>query len=221
MKELLEMGGVITWVQAGLLFFAIVMIFERLFFFQTTRLNEGRLLTGIANQLRKRAYAEAIHESSLAAGPMGRILHTITTRHQLDRSELRGVADDAVGLEQPRLETNLRAILAIVYLAPLSGMLGTVLGMMGVFIDISDSGGYIVQAKLAQGLFESLATTAIGMTIALFSYLCYLYFAGRAQRVLNRMNAAAVNLVNIIIDSRSYSEVVSISESKELAKKVQ
>jgi len=96
-----------------------------------------------------------------------------------------------------------------------------VLGMMGVFIDISDSGGYIVQAKLAQGLFESLATTAIGMTIALFSYLCYLYFAGRAQRVLNRMNAAAVNLVNIIIDSRSYSEVVSISESKELAKKVQ
>jgi|GEM_PF-6834816 len=104
MKELLEMGGVITWVQAGLLFFAIVMIFERLFFFQTTRLNEGRLLTGIANQLRKRAYAEAIHESSLAAGPMGRILHTITTRHQLDRSELRGVADDAVGLEQPRLE---------------------------------------------------------------------------------------------------------------------
>ena len=219
MKELLEMGGVVTWIQAALLFFVLVLIFERLLFFQTTRLNEARLLTGLASQLRKRGYAEAIHESSLATGPMGRILHTIMTRHQLERAELKGVADDAVGLELPKLEHNLRGILAIVYLAPLAGLLGTVLGLMEVFINVYDGGGYIVQAKLAQGLFESLATTAIGLGVALFAYLCYMYLSARAQATLNRMNAAAVNLVNIIIDSRSYSEVVSISEgTKKLTK---
>ncbi len=212
MKELLEMAGVVTWAQLVLGFVAIVLIFERILYFQSTRLNEGRLLTGIANQLRKRAYAEAIHESSHAGGPMGRILHSITTRHHLTRSELRGVAEDAVALELPKLEHNLRGLLTIVYLAPLTGMLGTVLGLMDVFMSVREAGGYVVQAQLAHGLFESLATTAIGLTLALICYLCYMYLSARAQQVLTRMNAASVNLVNIIIDARSYSSVVSIAE---------
>ncbi len=210
------MGGVITWIQAVLLFSALVLIFERVLYFQTTRLNESQLLTGLANHLRKKAFAEAIHESRLASGPMGRILHTITTRHQLERSELRGVASDAVGLELPGLEKNLRGILTLVYLAPLTGMLGTVLGMIDIFSDVATEGGYIVQAKLAEGLFTSLTTTAIGLAIALFSYICYMYLSARAQKALNRMNAASVNLVNVIIDARNYSEVVSIKEENTL-----
>lgn len=215
MKELLEMGGVIAWVQAALLFVALILVFERLFFFQTTRFREARLLTGIANHLRKRAYAEAIHETSLANGPMGRVLHSIITRHQLERSDLRGIAHDAVGLEIPKIEHNLRGILTLVYLGPLAGMLGTVLGMIEVFIDVHAGGGYIVQAELAQGLFESLTTTAIGLGIALFCYICYMYLSARAKQLLTRLDAAAVNLVNIIIDARSYNEVVSITSHQE------
>jgi len=213
MLELLKMAGPIAWIQAVLLFFALVLIFERLLFFQTTRLKEADLLTGLANHLRRRAYAEALHEARLATGPMGRVLHTIVTRHQLSRSELRGVAEDAVGLELPKIENNLRGILTLVFLFPLSGMLGTVLGMMEVFIDINKGGGFVTQAKMAQGLFESLSTTAIGLGMALAIYICYMYLHSRARYMLNRLDAAAVNLVNIIIDARSYSEVVSINES--------
>ncbi len=214
MVELLKMGGPVTWIQATFLFFAIVLIFERLLFFQTTRLNEADLLTGLANHLRKRGYAEAIHEARLASGPMGRVLHTIITRHHLERAELRGVAEDAVGLEIPRIENNLRGILTLVYLAPLSGMLGTVLGMMEVFIRINDGGGFVTQAKMAQGLFESLFTTAVGLGIAVGVYVCYTYLHGRARQVVNRLDAAAVNLVNVIVDARSYTDVLSIKEQK-------
>lgn len=221
MIKLLEIGGPITWLQVVLLFFAIILIFERLLFFQTTRLKEADLLTGLSNHLRKRAFAEATHEASLASGPMGRVLHTIVTRNQLERGELRGVAEDAVGLEIPRIENNLRGILTLVFLAPLSGMLGTVLGMMEVFIQVNDSGGYVTQAKMAQGLFESLTTTAIGLSMALGIYICYIYLHGRAQQIVNRLDAAAVNLVNIIIDARNYTEVVSIKEVKEAAAPVE
>lgn len=217
MVELLKMGGPITWIQATLLFFAIVLIFERLLFFQTTRLNEADLLTGLANHLRKRGYAEAIHEARLANGPMGRVLHTIITRHQLDRAELRGVAEDAVGLELPRIENNLRGILTLVYLAPLSGMLGTVLGMMEVFIRINDGGGFVTQAKMAEGLFESLFTTAVGLAMAIGVYICYTYLHGRARQIVNRLDAAAVNLVNIIVDARSYTDVLSIKDQQPIA----
>lgn len=212
MTELLTLGGPITWIQAILIFFGMVLIFERLFFFQTTRLKEADLLTGLANHLRNRAYHEAIYESERVQGPMGRVLHTIVTRYQLSRSELRGVAEDAVGLELPKIENNLRGILALVFLAPLSGMLGTVLGMMDVFIQVSDGGGFSTQAKMAQGLFESLTTTVIGLATALGIYVCYIYLHGRASQMVTRLDAAAVNLVNIIIDARHYEDVVFINK---------
>jgi len=202
MKELLQLGGPVTWIQAGLMFCAIILIFERLIFFQTTRLREANLLKGLGNHLRKQAYIEAIHESGEASGPVGRVLHTIMTRHQLDRIDLRGVAEDAVGSEIPKIENNLRGILTLVYLAPLSGMLGTVLGMMDVFLGVNGDGGFITQAKLAQGLFESLATTVFGLAIATGVYICYMYLSARATAMVNRLNAASISLVNIIIDSR-------------------
>ncbi len=212
MIELLEMGGPITWIQATLLFFALILIFERIVFLQTTRIREGDLLLGLANHLRKRAYAEARHEASLASGPLGRVLHTIVIRHHLDRAELRGIAEDAVSLELPKIETNLRGLMTIVYLAPLTGMLGTVLGMMDVFIQINDGGGFVTQAKMAHGLFESMTTTAIGLGMALMVYICYMYLQSRARHMVARLDASAIDLVNIIIDARSYSEVVAMQD---------
>ena len=213
------MGGPITWIQAVLLFISITLIFERILFFQSTRLREADLLIGLANHFRKRAYAEARHEASLATGPIGRIMHTIVTRHQLDRLELRGVAEDAVGLEIPKIESNLRAILAIVYLAPLTGMIGTVLGMMDVLTDVSGNGGFATQAQMAEGLFESLTTTVIGLVVAVIGYLSYMYLQSRARYLVNRLDAAAVNLINIIIDARSVSDVVSLEEAKKIVPK--
>ena len=146
-------------------------------------------------------------------------MHTIVTRHQLDRLELRGVAEDAVGLEIPKIESNLRAILAIVYLAPLTGMIGTVLGMMDVLTDVSGNGGFATQAQMAEGLFESLTTTVIGLVVAVIGYLSYMYLQSRARYLVNRLDAAAVNLINIIIDARSVSDVVSLEEAKKIVPK--
>ena len=106
MEELLHLGGPILWVQIGITFFALLLIFEKLLFFQTTRLRELDILTGLGNHLKKRAYAEARHEASQCKGPMGRVLYTIVTRHHLERIELRGLAEDAVGLELPQIENN-------------------------------------------------------------------------------------------------------------------
>ena len=213
MEELLRLGGPILWIQIGLTFFSILLIFEKLLFFQTTRLRELDILTGLGNHLKKRAYAEARHEASLCKGPMGRVLYTIVTRHHLERIELRGLAEDAVGLELPQIENNLKELMTLVYLAPLTGMLGTVLGMMDVFIQINEGGGFVTQAKMAQGLFESLITTASGLVVALFSYICYMYLHARARQMVYRLDAAAVNLVNLIIDARNYVSTVSIDSA--------
>ena len=59
---LLENGGPILWLQAALAFFGAVFVVERLFFFHRARLNVGDLVVGLSNHVRRKAYAEAMHE---------------------------------------------------------------------------------------------------------------------------------------------------------------
>src|SRR6478735_5361597 len=89
---LLENGGPILWLQAALAFFGAVFVVERLFFFHRARINVGDLLVGLSNHVRRKAYAEAMHEAARAPGPVARVSHSLLLRHYLVRSDLRDVA---------------------------------------------------------------------------------------------------------------------------------
>src|SRR5688500_14306104 len=138
---LLENGGPILWLQAALAFFGAVFVVERLFFFHRARINVGDLLVGLSNHVRRKAYAEAIHEAARAPGPVARVAHSVLLRHSMERPDLRDIAQEAGQLEVPRIEKNLRGILAVSVLAPLTGMLGTVLGLAETFQRMSERGG--------------------------------------------------------------------------------
>src|SRR5690606_10497351 len=158
----------------ALALFGAVFIVERLFFFQRARISVGDLLVGLSNHVRRKAYAEAMHEAARAPGPVARVAHSVLLRNYLDRSDLRDVAQEAGQLEVPRVEKNLRAILAVALLAPLTGMLGTVLGLAETFQRMSERGGFAGQAELSSGVLQALVNTALGLIIAIPAYLFYL-----------------------------------------------
>jgi len=114
-----ESGSLVLWMQVGLGFVALLVIVERLIFFQHARSRVADLLLGITNHVRKKAYAEALHESSRTRGPESRVIHAVMMRHHLDRSNLREIAQEAGQLEVPRIERNLRILLGITMIAPL------------------------------------------------------------------------------------------------------
>ena len=149
MDDLLNYGGPVLWLQALLAFFAVVFVVERLLYFHGVRINAADFLRGIANHVRRKAYAEAIHEASRSPGPVARVAHSVLIRNSMPRSDLRDIAEEAVCLEVPRIEKNLRALLGIALLAPLAGMLGTVLGLIDVFMVINEQGGMMTQAGMA------------------------------------------------------------------------
>jgi len=203
--------------QVGLGFVALLVIVERLIFFQHTRSRVADLLLGITNHVRKKAYAEALHESSRTRGPESRVIHAVMMRHHLDRSNLREIAQEAGQLEVPRIERNLRILLGITMIAPLLGMFGTVLGLIEVFMEVSAADGAVAQAALASGMFQSLTSTAMGLAIAIPSYLMYLYLYGKAQRMVHRLERAGIEAVNIVCDSRDHDRIVSFRDEVESA----
>ncbi len=199
---IVEQGGPIVWIQLVLAVLGAIFIVERMFFFHRARVNVSDLLIGLGNHVKKKAFAEARHEAARAPGPVARVAHTILLRADLPRADLRDIAQEAGQLEVPRLERNIRAILGIALLAPLMGMLGTILGLIDVFQKMNERGGFAGPAELSGGVFQSLITTALGLVIAIVMYLFYLYFLGRARRMIHRLERAGIETVNMIVDAR-------------------
>lgn len=220
MLQFIEQGGPFAYALALLAFVSLLLIFERIFFFQRVKISVGDLLLGLANHVRKGAFAEALHEAARAPGPTARVAHAILMRKNLPRRDLRDVAKEAGQLEVPRMERNLRALYGIALIAPLVGMLGTVSGLTKTFMEMNKEKGFASAAEMSGGVYESLLTTALGLSIAIPVYLFYLFFYGRVKRMVHRIERTGVEMVNIICDAREQAEIVSFrKEAKEIANK--
>ncbi len=215
MRYLLDYGGPVLWLQAVLGFLAVVFVIERLLYFHGVRVNAADFLLGIANHVRRKAYAESIHEAGRAPGPVGRIAHSVLSRHHMARTDLREIADEAISLEVPRIEKNMRALIGIALIAPLAGLLGTALGLIDVFTEIDGQGGEVTHSGMAKGIFESLITTAAGLCVATGTYIFYLALLGKGQRLLYRLQRTGIEVVNLIVDARDTTEIVSFREELE------
>ncbi len=201
-SELIEKGGPLVWVLLALAFFGAIFIVERLFYFHRARINVSSLLVGLGVHIKRRAFAEALHEAARAPGPVGRVAHAGLLRYYLDRRDLSDVVREAGQLEVPRIEKNIRAILAVALIAPLVGMLGTMLGMIDAFQRVSEQGGLTGPNELSAGVLSALITSVIGLTVAIPMYIFYLYFVGRSKRLVSRIERAGIEVVHLIADAR-------------------
>lgn len=203
---LVEKGGPLVWVLFALGFFGSVSVVERMFFFHRARINVSSLLLGLGLHVKRRSFAEALHEAARAPGPIGRVAHAGLLRYYLGRRDLTDVVREAGQLEVPRIEKNIRAILSVALLAPLIGMLGTMLGMVDAFQRVSEQGGITSPGELSSGVLTALITSVMGLTVAVPMYVFYLYFVGRAKRLVSRIERAGIEIVNMIADAREEEE---------------
>jgi biopolymer transport protein ExbB len=212
MLQLVEQGGAFVWVLAVLAFVCMFLVLERIFFFQKVRINVGDLLLGLANHVRKGAFAEALHEAARAPGPTARVAHAVLMRRNLPRRDLRDVAQEAGQLEVPRMERNLRGLYAIALMAPLVGILGTVSGLVMTFVEMSEDKGFSSASEMSLGIYQALVTSGLGLAIAIPAYLFYLFFYGRVKRMAHRIERTGIEMVNIICDAREQGDIVSFRD---------
>lgn len=208
----MEAGGPILWVQMVLAFLGLVVILERLLFFQTVKTRVPDLLRGLQVHISKQGFSEAVYEAGRERGPAARVAHSVLVRHALPRTNLREVAEESVKIEVPRIERNLRALLAIAMMAPLTGLLGTALGLLDVFGNVVEVGSTVAQAALARGIFESLVTTVVGLSITTATYAFYLVLLGKARNLLGDLERTGIEMVNLIMDARDQADVVLLRD---------
>lgn len=138
------------------------------------------------------------HLDQLRRGsPLGRVLAAALSNRTRDREIMKESVEDTGRHVVLRLERYLNTLGTIAGIAPLLGLLGTVLGMIDVFSAILRH-GVGDPAALAGGLSEALITTAAGLTVAIPAYMFYRYFRGRVAELVVRMEEVAMALIEAL-----------------------
>lgn len=167
MFELLNMGG---WVMYPILLFSIVALaiaIERIFYYRRTMQRNKNMIAEISVLIKSGDIAGAIDKASLDQSTVGKVIAAYIENCK----EPQGVIEDAIHSASSRevrsLEKHLPVLSAIAALAPLLGLLGTVLGMIITFQEISRLGGEADMAALSGGIWQALLTTAFGLIVAI------------------------------------------------------
>lgn len=190
------------WLLLGCSILAFAITLERYFSFHRARIDVGDLLHGLRNLIRNRNYAEALHECAGTPGPAARVIHSAIIRHDAPRSELKEIVQESGQLEVPKLEKYLAVLLSIAYVAPLIGLLGTVLGLVTTFMQINSGAGYATATEIAKGVYESLISSAAGLMVAIPVFIFYSFMVAYAKTLIHDMERAGIEIVNIITDTR-------------------
>jgi biopolymer transport protein ExbB len=215
MTELISKGGPLVWLLMACMGFAVAIFLERLAYFHRASMNVGEFLAGLAALIRRRNFAEALQECVATRVPAGRVVHAALLRHHAPREQLREIVQEAGQLEVPRLERYLAILNAIAHAGPLIGLLGTVIGLLDSFTNLSSANGITTPAEVARGVYQSLVTSALGLVVAIPAYLFYAFLSARAQSIMHDLERAGVEIVNLIEDAKSADNIVEFRQPAE------
>jgi len=213
MTELISKGGPLVWLLMACMGMSLAIFLERLAYYHRAGMNIGEFLSGLASLIRRRNYAEALQEALATRVPAGRVIHAALLRHHAPREQLKEIVQEAGQLEVPRLERYLGILNAIAHVAPLIGLLGTVIGLLNSFTNLSSAQGVSTPAEVAAGLYQSLVTAALGLVVAIPAYLCYAFLSARARSIMHDLERAGVEIVNLIEDARGGDNIVEFRQA--------
>jgi len=136
---------------------------------------------------------------------LGSILAAGLSNSRHGRDITKEAIEQAAAKAVHEMERFLNALGTIAAVAPLMGLLGTVLGMISVFNEIMAQGTGNA-GILAGGISEALVTTAAGMMIAIPALICYRVLQRRIDEIVVFMEQEAVKLVDVLHGDREVSE---------------
>lgn len=144
----------------------------------------------------------AISKCEVIPGPFSNLLRRILINNHLSREE-KFVDIQAAGRQETKtLEKRLLVLEVITAVAPLLGLLGTVLGLENIFGIISELG--LGQAKaFSGGLAEAIRTTVLGLFIAIPSLVAYSYFDKKVDTFTLEMEEYSMQLLNKLYPSEN------------------
>jgi biopolymer transport protein ExbB len=204
--ELLIKGGYVMIPLGICSLVAVTLFLERLIILRQKNvidplfLKELHELTRTSNPKLDKAYELSVNSKS----PIAQILKVGIDRWRKNRGleYIEKGLEEAALREVSFLERSLRGFKIIAGIAPLLGLLGTVYGMIHAFQIVALSSEAMGKAaKLANGIYEAMVTTAAGLTIAIPTLLVFYFFARKVDSFTDQIEEICSDFIDDYLDS--------------------
>src|SRR5881296_3324471 len=150
----LSQGGLMIWVILLASAVAVVVFIERVLHYHRAQINSTEFLNGVRNVLKRDNVVEAISICDATPGPVARLVKVAILNREKGRDGVREALEEAGLVEVPPLEEKLNLLATIAQLAPLLGLLGTVLGFIQTFMAMQKEGLYAHVSQLSSGVWQ-------------------------------------------------------------------
>jgi biopolymer transport protein ExbB len=188
--QFFENGGPVMWPILAAALVAVAVVGERAFWWmREAGKRDPQKLQEILAALENSDVAAAAKISEGSEDPIIRMIHRgLIHAH----TSMQGALQLAAGIELERAGRFLTAMDTLVTLAPLLGLLGTVTGLMGTFLNLGSA--ELQVQSVTGGIGQALIATACGLGIAIFTLIPFNYFTGKVARLQFELETAATNV---------------------------
>lgn len=187
------------WVLLVLGVFALVLGIERTLYLHRGQIKAKAFIDGIKNILAKRRLVEALTVCEETPGPVAAVVKAALL-HADDRAEsMRFHVQEAAVIELPALERRLGSIAAIAQVAPLVGLLGTVLGMVTTFLAFEKGGNYATAGALSAGMWQALLAAAGSLMLAIPAHLAHHFLSGRVRAIVRDVEWSGNEIMKFLL----------------------
>lgn len=176
---------------------AVSICIERYIALDRQKIAPAHLLATVWRDLKQgELHAKKLNDLR-ASSPLGAILAAGISNRAQGRDVMKESISEAASHVVHDLEKYLNSLGTVAAIAPLLGLLGTVVGMIDVFTQITTVGTGNANA-LAGGISEALLTTAAGLIVAISALVMHRYFTGLVDTLVVNLEREAIKLVDAL-----------------------
>lgn len=193
--------NMILFIIIGCSIVSFTIFIERLIQLHRSEINTNQFVIAMRKTITDGNLVEAIQICEKTGGTIAAIIKAGVLKHNRGKEQIESAMEIAGLIEIARLEKNTKILSIIAHVAPLIGLLGTVLGFIQAFAEMRLSGLVDISAtRIGEAMEYALVTTAAGLVVAIPSVLAYNYIVSRVEGFILEIQTSSAEIVDMLLE---------------------
>ena len=188
--------------------FVLAIFLERLFYLKRSEIDTSKFVISLRSAINGQNIIDAIRICEDTGGAIAAIIRSALLRHERSKSELETSMELTGRIEIAKLEHNTRILSLVAHIAPLVGLLGTVIGFISAFAEMRKAGLMDISAsRIGEAMEYALVTTAAGLLVAIPSFIAYNYLVSRIKNIVLEIESTSHEIIDLLVSRKNSYEI--------------
>lgn len=196
--ELAQKGGWILAILAVMSIIAVYIFIERYLAITKASKEEKNFMNNIRDFIHDGRIDSAVVLCKNNESPIARMIEKGLNRIGKPLNDINAAIENVGKLEVSKLEKNIAGLATISGAGPMLGFLGTVIGMIKAFYDMSMAGNNIDIALLSTGIYQAMVTTVAGLIVGIIAFVCYNILVSKVEKLVFILEARATEFMDVL-----------------------